>query len=853
MAIKKNTNDLISQAATTLADNSTQDISPQDIREMAENNAFSSYNKITDNNLVGLKNYSTAATYEAAQGVVYNGSIYISNTIPTPGAFNASEWDILVGGEINTSSNSGTGEGLALAKSGSNLPFKSLTAGTGITLTSAANELQISSDSGEVNTSSNSGTGEGLALAKSGSNLPFKSLTAGTGITLTSAANELQISSAGGTDTNIGNSNITFDATYNADLNGNDWSIKDGSDTLLSVKNTGEISIGLGALNNSTADKSLNVLIGKNAKIGTTSGNYTDSIAIGNSAIVQSVNCIAIGETTAAGNTSINIGTNNTSSGHTSASIGKDNQSLNDYAISIGKLNKALSRNSIAIGEDNEAGQRSITLGENNRLSGQYSAGIGRNINNQAFTHTFIVGSGASNTAGTYLEPTASNQFVVGFNSANPTMLIGATTDSYIKSTGNLSLETNTTVKGSDNSAATSGFKVTDVNDLSLLDIKNDGSFIIGKGATNNNVLSKNQNVLIGQNATIGAGNSEKAISIGYNASATLTNSIAIGGTATTGGVSIGVGSVAGGVAVALLGSATSDFSIGIGSGASSSNTGAISIGKSAVSSAQYTTSLGYEAESTSNFAIALGWNTESNAYMGLSLGSATEVNHAGSIVLGTGFSAGASALKSTSTNQLTVGFNSATPTMVIGATTDSYIKSTGNLSLETDTTVKGSDTLVGTTGFKVTDVNNLSLLEVRNSGVLKLQYLPSLPAGTVAGDVWSQNGTLRIGNPTANIQTEVSAATITPNIDTTKLVVTSALAAALTIAAPTGTAQEGQELTFRFKDDGTARALTWNAIFEDYTGSLPTTTTAGKTVYIGCKYNLINTKWDVVAVQNQP
>ena len=198
MAIKKNTNDLISQAATTLADNSTQDISPQDVREMAENNAFSSYNKITDNNLVGLKNYSTAATYEAAQGVVYNGSIYISNTIPTPGAFNASEWDLLSGGEINTSSNSGAGEGLALAKSGSNLPFKSLTAGTGITLTSAANELQISSDSGEVNTSSNSGTGEGLALAKSGSNLPFKSLTAGTGITLTSAANELQISSAGG-------------------------------------------------------------------------------------------------------------------------------------------------------------------------------------------------------------------------------------------------------------------------------------------------------------------------------------------------------------------------------------------------------------------------------------------------------------------------------------------------------------------------------------------------------------------------------------------------------------------------------------------------------------------------------
>ena len=47
--------------------------------------------------------------------------------------------------------------------------------------------------------------------------------------------------------------------------------------------------------------------------------------------------------------------------------------------------------------------------------------------------------------------------------------------------------------------------------------------------------------------------------------------------------------------------------------------------------------------------------------------------------------------------------------------------------------------------------------------------------------------------------------------------------------------------------------ALTWNAIFTDYTGSLPTTTVANKTVYIGCKYNVVDTKWDVVAVQVQP
>ena len=477
MAIKKNTNDLISQAATTLADNSTQDISPQDVREMAENNAFSSYNKITDNNLVGLKNYSTAATYEAAQGVVYNGSIYISNTIPTPGAFNASEWDILVGGEINTSSNSGAGEGLALAKSGSNLPFKSLTAGTGITLTSAANELQISS--------------------------------------------------AGGTDTNIGNADLTqTDQNRRYTLHPTDPSKITFEGTSGSFHLQDDIPFKLFTGSDSTAS---------NVRF---------------SAFVNSNACY--------------LDLNN---GRTAIRTVSDDMTLSGSFATSNRTNIILGADIIIQSKDT----RSVQLKAN---------------------HLFFM-----NNAGTTKGRINANTFIWGSNTA-------------IGSEG-FSVQKDTLIKGSNNSAATSG--------------------------------------------------------------------------------------------------------------------------------------------------------------------------------------------------------------------------------------------------FKVTDVNNNSLLDVRNNGALKLQYLPSLPAGTVAGDVWSQNGTLRIGNPTENIQTEVSAATITPNIDTTKLIVTSALAAALTIAAPTGTPQEGQELTFRFKDDGTARALTWNAIFEDYTGSLPTTTTAGKTVYIGCKYNLINTKWDVVAVQTQP
>ncbi len=56
----------------------------------------------------------------------------------------------------------------------------------------------ITSGGGEANTSSNVGSGEGLALAKVGFDLPFKSLTAGANITLTPNATEIEISAIAG-------------------------------------------------------------------------------------------------------------------------------------------------------------------------------------------------------------------------------------------------------------------------------------------------------------------------------------------------------------------------------------------------------------------------------------------------------------------------------------------------------------------------------------------------------------------------------------------------------------------------------------------------------------------------------
>ena len=96
------------------------------------------------------------------------------------------------------------------------------------------------------------------------------------------------------------------------------------------------------------------------------------------------------------------------------------------------------------------------------------------------------------------------------------------------------------------------------------------------------------------------------------------------------------------------------------------------------------------------------------------------------------------------------------------------------------------------------------------------------------------------------------TATTLTPNIDENEQEVVTDLASALTIAAPTGTPSTGMKLVIRLTDNGTNRALTWNAIYRAIGVTLPTTTTANKILYIGCVYDEAGSKWDVVAVKEE-
>ena len=66
-----------------------------------------------------------------------------------------------------------------------------------------------------------------------------------------------------------------------------------------------------------------------------------------------------------------------------------------------------------------------------------------------------------------------------------------------------------------------------------------------------------------------------------------------------------------------------------------------------------------------------------------------------------------------------------------------------------------------------------------------------------------------------------------------------------------TGTPTNGQKLIIRLKDAGAGKALTWTG-FTAVGVTLPTTTVANKTHYIGCIYNSAAVAWDAVAVVAQ-
>lgn len=102
---------------------------------------------------------------------------------------------------------------------------------------------------------------------------------------------------------------------------------------------------------------------------------------------------------------------------------------------------------------------------------------------------------------------------------------------------------------------------------------------------------------------------------------------------------------------------------------------------------------------------------------------------------------------------------------------------------------------------------------------------------------------------------TVASSASVTIDSDATDIYTITALAAAVTFNAPSGTPTAGQKILVRVLDNGTARGITFTGGANGWAAcgiTLPTTTVLSKYLYFVAIWNEVTTTWQVVATTQE-
>lgn len=146
---------------------------------------------------------------------------------------------------------------------------------------------------------------------------------------------------------------------------------------------------------------------------------------------------------------------------------------------------------------------------------------------------------------------------------------------------------------------------------------------------------------------------------------------------------------------------------------------------------------------------------------------------------------------------------------------------------------------------------NNTEQLRVTAAGNVGIGTNSPTQKLDVAGKINTTNGILpRIYSATTQ------ASPWAWNSNTYDQLCLTALSNSLTISADAGSPTNGQKVVFRIKDNGTAQTLSFTQAgsksFRAVGFTLPSTTVAGKVMYIGCIYNAADSYWDVIAISLQ-
>lgn len=116
----------------------------------------------------------------------------------------------------------------------------------------------------------------------------------------------------------------------------------------------------------------------------------------------------------------------------------------------------------------------------------------------------------------------------------------------------------------------------------------------------------------------------------------------------------------------------------------------------------------------------------------------------------------------------------------------------------------------------------------------------------TIHGDIFADN----VGAESTSVASSATPSPIGDKKENEYYL--TALAVGATFAVPSGSPVNGNTLFIRIEDNGTARALAWNAIYRPMSEALPTTTVLGKLLYIGFVYNSTDSKWDCIGINQE-
>ena len=104
----------------------------------------------------------------------------------------------------------------------------------------------------------------------------------------------------------------------------------------------------------------------------------------------------------------------------------------------------------------------------------------------------------------------------------------------------------------------------------------------------------------------------------------------------------------------------------------------------------------------------------------------------------------------------------------------------------------------------------------------------------------------------TPRVQTLTNPSTAIVLTDLCDAVTVVGMAQNIASITPSGTPNNFDKLTFRFKDNGTLRAIAWSASFVAGGVALPTTTVASKVLTVGFVYDSVKAAWSCVAVAQE-